>query len=90
MHRQHSQSEQSAIGDQSVPMFHDDVTHRIHLAWALQATMQYYSRFHVVSVFDETSRCSITSHYPMPELNVVINLYKLALLPTPSINKAFQ
>jgi len=27
------QSEQSVtIGDQSVPMFHDDVTHRIHLA----------------------------------------------------------
>ena len=25
-------SEQSAIDDQSVPMFHDDVTHKIHLA----------------------------------------------------------
>jgi len=26
----------------------------------------------------------------MPGLNVVINLYKLAILPTPSIDKAFQ
>jgi len=34
--------------------------------------------------------CWTNNHYPMAGLNVVINLYKLALLPNPSIDKAFQ
>jgi len=50
-----------------------------------QQPMQYYLSFGGVSVFDETN-----NHYPMPGLNVVIILYKLALLPTPSIDKAFR
>src|SRR6218665_2638703 len=93
------------IGDQSVPMFHDDVTHQIHLAMSsighpcstIQGSAQYLSLMTVqalreVSVFDQTVLllpCWTNNHFPRPGLNVVIKPYKLALLPTTSIGKAF-
>jgi len=61
-----------------------------------QHPMQYYSSFGWASVFDETRFFYYlnlprwtNNHYPKPGLNVVINPYNLALLPTPSIDKAF-
>jgi len=115
------------IGDQSMPMFHDDVTHGVHLAMGsigrpcstIQGSMLYLSLTTVqalreVSVCDDTRPfylvapdqqpmqscssfdqailllpCWTNNHYPRPGLNVVIKPYKLALLPTASIDKAF-
>jgi len=45
-----------------------------------------------VSVFDQAVLllyCWTNNHYPSPGLNLVINPYKLALLPTASGDKAF-
>src|SRR6218665_1729178 len=45
-----------------------------------------------VSVFSQAVLllpCWANNHYPRPGLNVVINPYKLALLPTASRDKAF-
>ena len=45
-----------------------------------------------VSVFDHAVlllHCWTNSHYPMPGLNVVIKPYKLVLLPTAYMDKAF-
>jgi len=44
------------IGDQSILMFQDEDTHRIHPAMGsiYRPPMQYYSRFRAVSVFNET------------------------------------
>src|SRR6218665_3146593 len=93
------------IGDQSVPMFHDDVSHRIHLAIGsighpcstIQGSVQYLSLMSVqvlreISVFDHAVLLLpywTNNHYPRPVLNVVIKLSKLALLPTASIDRAF-
>jgi|SRR6218665_1038811 len=93
------------IGDQSVPMFHNDVTHRIHLAMGfighsgstIQGSVRDLSLMTVqvlreVSVFDQTVLllpCWTNNHYPRLRLNVVIKPYKLALHPTASIDKAF-
>ena|SRR6218665_1511412 len=41
-----------------------------------------------VSVFDRADLCWTNNHYPRPVLNVVVNHYKLALLPTASRDKA--
>jgi len=67
------------IGDQSVPMFHDVVTHRIHLAMGsighpcctIQDSVRYLSlmRPAVVLLLHWTN-----NHYPMPGFNEVINL----------------
>jgi|SRR6218665_2239712 len=58
-----------------------------------QQPMQYYSSLGGASVFDETKFFNYlvgpTNHYPRPGLNLVIKSYKLALLPTASIDKAF-
>src|SRR6218665_876289 len=66
--------------------------------------MPYYSRFlaylylmtvqalREVFVFDQAVLllpCWTNNHCPRPGLNVVIKSYKLALLPTASIDKAF-
>jgi len=40
------------IGDQFLPMFHYDVTHRIHPAWATRAVLFKVPR---LSVFDDCS-----------------------------------
>jgi len=91
------------IGDQSEPMFHDDVSHRIHLAMGsighpcstiIQGSARYLSLMTVqalreVSVFDQAVLllpCCTNNHYLRPGLNVVIKPYKLALLPTASID----
>ena len=94
------------IGDLSVPMFHDDVTHRIHLAMSsighpcntIQGSAQYLSLMTVqalreVFVFDQAVLLLpywTNNHYPRPGLNVVIKPYKLALLPTASIQGSHQ
>jgi len=83
------------VGDQSVLMFHDEVTHRIHLAMGfigrscstIQVSVRYLSLMKPAVVLLPHW---IYNHYLMPGLNVVINLYKLALRSTPSIDKAFQ
>src|SRR6218665_3447037 len=88
-------SEQSAISDQFVPMFHDDVTHQIHQAMGsighpcstIQGSAQYLSLMTVqalreVSVLDQAVLllpCWTNNHYPRPGLNVVIKPYKLVL-----------
>src|SRR6218665_2256008 len=57
-----------------------------------QQPMQYCSSFEGVSVFGQAVLllpCWANNHYPRTGLNVVINPYKLALLPTASIDKAF-
>jgi len=52
--RNHRNNWQSmTIIDQSVPMFHDDVTHWIH--GLHRPPVQNYSRFRAVSVFDDCS-----------------------------------
>ena len=54
--------------------------------------MQYCSSFEGISVFSQAVLvlpCWANNHYPRPGLNVVINPYKLALLPTASRDKAF-
>jgi len=82
------------IGDQTMPMFQDEDTYRRHEIY--RPPLKHYSRFCAVSVFDETSCSSIrlpcwtNNHYPMPGLNVVINLFKLALLPTPLQKRHFS
>src|SRR6218665_203818 len=43
----------------------------------------YYSSFGGASGFCLQLPCWTNSHYPRPELNLVINPYKLALLPPP-------
>jgi len=93
------------IGDQSVPKFHDDVSHRIHLAMGsighprntIQGTARYLSLMTVqalreVSAFDQAVLLLprwTNNNYPRPGLNVVIKPYKLALLHTAYIGKAF-
>src|SRR6218665_3096418 len=79
----------------SLQMFQDENTYRIHRD---MSSIRHPCR--TIQVF--VGYCSLMSpavvllprwnnnHYPMPGLKVVINLYKLALLPTPSIDKAFQ
>src|SRR6218665_3059156 len=49
--------------------------------------MQYYSNFggYLSLVTPAVVLLPRWTNYPMPGLNVVFNLYKLALLPTPSI-----
>src|SRR6218665_496443 len=57
-----------------------------------QQPMQYCSSAEGVSVFDQAVLllpCYTNNHFPRPGLNVVIKPYKLALLPTASIDKAF-
>src|SRR6218665_3666674 len=81
------------IGDQSMPMFQDENIHRIHRdrsstghpCSTIQGSARYLSlmRPAIVLLPHWTN-----NHYPMPGLTVVIN--KFALLPTPSIDKAFQ
>src|SRR6218665_1762332 len=54
--------------------------------------MQYCSSFEGVSAFGQAVLllpCSANNPYPRPGLNLVINPYKLALLPTASRDKAF-
>src|SRR6218665_371729 len=83
------------IGDQFVLMFHDEVTPQIHLAMGskdhpcstIHGSMRHLSLMRPAVVL---LPLWTNNHYPMPGLNVVINLYKLACLPTPSIDKAFQ
>src|SRR6218665_2737494 len=86
-------------------MFHDDVTHQIHQAMGsighpcstIQGSVRYLSLMTVqvlreVSVFDQAVLllpCWTNNHYHRHGLNVVIKPYKLALLPTASIDKAF-
>src|SRR6218665_1502198 len=77
--------------------------HRIHLAMG-SIGHPCSSRFRAVYIFDDCSNaergsvfdqailllpCWANNHYPRPGLNVVIKPYKLALLPTASIDKAF-
>src|SRR6218665_3582654 len=57
-----------------------------------QQPMQCCSSFEGVSVFDQAVLllpCWTNNHCPRPGLNVVIKPYKLVLLPTASIDKAF-
>jgi len=86
-----------AIVDQPVPMFHDEISHRIHLAMSsighqrstIQGSVRYLSLLRPAVVL--LPRWT-NNHYPMPGLNVVrvLNLDKLALLSTPYIDKALQ
>jgi|SRR6218665_903600 len=81
--------------DQSMPMFQDEDTYRInremssigHLCSTIQGSAQYLSLMipAIVLLPGWSNNC-----YPIPGLNVVINHYKLLLLPTSSIGKAFQ
>ena len=81
------------IRDQTMPMFQDEDTRRIHRDMSsidhpcstIQGSARNLSETAVVLLPPWTN-----SHYPMPRLSVVINLYKLTFLPTPSIDKAFQ
>jgi len=83
------------IGDQSMPMLQDEDTHRVHRAMSsvghprntIQGSPRYLSlKKKAVALLPRWTN----NHYPVPGLNVVINLNKLALLPTPSTEKAFQ
>src|SRR6218665_3164724 len=60
--------------------------------WTRQTTHAGPQALRGVYVFDQAVLllpCWANNHYPRPGLNVVINPYKLALLPTASRNKAF-
>ena len=66
------------IGDQSMPMFQDEDTQRIHLAMGsighpcstIQGSTQYLSlKIQVVVLLPRWTN----NQYPMPGLNVVIN-----------------
>jgi len=77
------------IIDQFMPMFQDEDSHQIHRAMSsighqchtIQALVGYLSLM-------KAGPCSVSSldHYSMPRLHVVINLNKLSLFPTPSID----
>src|SRR6218665_33937 len=89
--RNHRNNRQSmTISDQPMPMFQDEETPRIqpamssvgHSCSTIQCSVRYlFLKKQAVVLLP----CWTNDHYPMPELNVVINLYKLVLLPTPPL-----
>jgi len=85
----------TTIGNQSMPMFQDEDTHQIHGDMSSIghpcSTIQGFKRYlslknqAVVQLPRRTN-----NNYPVPGLNVVTSLYKLAILPTPLYRKGIS